>query len=61
MLAMRAPITLDLHITNFNYPDTAGDRLFERVADIATTAEESGFSSVSLMDHLHQIAPMGPP
>ena len=58
---MRAPITLDLHITNFNHPDTPAERLFERVADMATTAEDSGFSSVSLMDHLHQIPPMGPP
>jgi F420-dependent oxidoreductase-like protein len=57
---MRAPITLDLHITNFNYPDTPADRLFDRVSDIATTAEDSGFSSVSVMDHLHQIPPMGP-
>ena len=31
------------------------------MADIATTAEDSGFSSVSVMDHLHQIPPMGPP
>lgn len=37
------------------------DRLFELVSDIAATAEESGFSSISVMDHLHQIAPMGPP
>ncbi|MEO8686982.1 MAG: LLM class F420-dependent oxidoreductase [Solirubrobacteraceae bacterium] len=58
---MRAPITLDLHITNFNHPETPADRLFELVSDIAATAEESGFSSISVMDHLHQIAPMGPP
>jgi F420-dependent oxidoreductase-like protein len=31
------------------------------LSDIATTAEDSGFSSVSVMDHLHQIPPMGPP
>ena len=58
---MRAPITLDLHITNFNYPDTPAERLFDRVAATATAAEGSGFSSVSVMDHLHQIPPMGPP
>jgi F420-dependent oxidoreductase-like protein len=58
---MRAPITLDLHITNFNHPDTPADRLFELTADIAVAAEDSGFSSISVMDHLHQIAPMGPP
>ena len=57
---MRAPITLDLHITAFNYPGVAPDAVFDRVAEIAVTAEESGFSSVSVMDHLHQIANMGP-
>ena len=31
------------------------------MSDIAATAEDSGFSSVSVMDHLHQIPPMGPP
>ena len=57
--AMRAPITLDLHLPNFNYPAGA-DRLFEKLVEIATTAEGSGFSSISLMDHLHQIAVWGP-
>ena len=37
------------------------ERLFGRVSDIAVAAEESGFTSVSVMDHLHQIAPVGPP
>src|SRR3954469_22178775 len=58
---MRAPFQLDLHLPNFNYPDVAPDSLFERLVEIATAAEESGFSSVSLMDHLHQIPPVGPP
>jgi F420-dependent oxidoreductase-like protein len=58
---MRVPITLSLHIPNFNYPDVGPDEVFEKVAAIATTAEASGFSSVSVMDHLHQIAPVGPP
>ena len=57
---MRAPVTLDLHITNFNYPGTPAERLFDHVADIATTAEDAGFSSLSVMDHLHQIPPVGP-
>ena len=57
---MRAPITLGLHLPNFNYPDTGPDQVFERLVDIATTAEDSGFSSISLMDHLHQIPPVGP-
>jgi F420-dependent oxidoreductase-like protein len=58
---MRVPITLSLHIPNFNYPDVGSDEVFERVAAIATTCEASGFSSVSVMDHLHQIGPVGPP
>ena len=57
---MRAPVTLDLHLPNFNYPDTGPDQLFERLTDIAQTAEESGFSSLTVMDHLHQIRGVGP-
>jgi F420-dependent oxidoreductase-like protein len=58
---MRLPITLDLHIPNFNYPGVGPDEVFDKLVDIAGTAERSGFSSVSLMDHLHQIGPVGPP
>jgi len=58
---MRVPITLDLHIPNFNYPGVGPDAVFERIVDIATTGEASGLSSVSVMDHLHQIGPVGPP
>jgi F420-dependent oxidoreductase-like protein len=58
---MRVPITLSLHIPNFNYPGVEPDRVFDKLVEIATTAEASGFSSFSLMDHLHQIGPWGPP
>jgi F420-dependent oxidoreductase-like protein len=58
---MRVPITLDLHLPNFNYPGVAPEDLFDKLVEIATTAENSGFSSISLMDHLHQIAMVGPP
>ncbi len=58
---MRVPLTLSLHIPNFNYPGIGADEVFEQVGDIAATAEASGLSSVSVMDHLHQIAPVGPP
>ncbi len=57
---MRAPITLDLHLPNFNYPDVEPEAVFERLVEIALTAEESGFSSISVMDHLHQIPGIGP-
>jgi F420-dependent oxidoreductase-like protein len=57
---MRAPITLDLHLPNFNYPGVPPEDLFERLVDIATTAEDSGFSTITVMDHLHQIPGVGP-
>jgi F420-dependent oxidoreductase-like protein len=57
---MRAPVTLGLHLPDFNLSDTAADQLFERLATIAQTAEESGFSSITVMDHLHQIGGIGP-
>jgi F420-dependent oxidoreductase-like protein len=57
---MRAPITLDLHLPNFNYPDTPPERLFGKLTEIAQTAEASGFSSLTVMDHLHQIRGVGP-
>jgi F420-dependent oxidoreductase-like protein len=58
---MRAPIRLGLQIPNFNFPGVAEADLFERLSDIAVTAESSGFDSVLVMDHLHQIATVGPP
>jgi F420-dependent oxidoreductase-like protein len=58
---MRVPITLDLHLPNFTYPGVGSDGVFDRLIEIVTTAERSGFSSVSVMDHLHQIAGVGPP
>ncbi|WP_018180445.1 LLM class F420-dependent oxidoreductase [Jongsikchunia kroppenstedtii] len=59
---MRVPITLDLHVGNFTYPDTTEpDEIFEKLVAMATTCEASGFSSMSLMDHLHQIPGVGTP
>ena len=57
---MRAPVTLDLHLADFNLAGTAPDQLFERLAEIVQPAEESGFSSITVMDHLHQIPGVGP-
>jgi F420-dependent oxidoreductase-like protein len=57
---MRAPITLSLHLPNFNFPDTPPEALFEKLAAIAGAAEESGWSSITVMDHLHQIPGVGP-
>ena len=58
---MRAPIELDLHLPNFNYPGVGPEGEFEKLVEIATAAERAGFTSVTLMDHYHQIAPVGPP
>ena len=52
---------IGLHVPSFTYPGVAPADLFPRVADIATTAEESGFTALSVMDHFHQIAPQGTP
>jgi F420-dependent oxidoreductase-like protein len=53
-------MTLSLHVPNFNLPGVEPDGLFEHLAQIAQTAEESGFSSLTVMDHLHQIPGIGP-
>jgi len=49
-----------LQIPNFTYPGVPDDRLFDRVAAIAVAAEESGFDSVWVMDHVYQIMTVGP-
>ena len=58
---LRAPIRLGLQIPNFNFPEVSEDQLFERLSEIAGTAEASGFDTVLVMDHLHQIRGVGPP
>src|SRR5437763_6818881 len=50
-----------LQIPSFTYPDVADDKLFEKIAEIATTAEQSGFDSVWVMDHYYQIPFVGRP
>ncbi len=49
-----------LQIPSFTYPGVDDRDLFERIAQIAVVAEESGFDSVWVMDHLYQIATVGP-
>ena len=58
---LRAPIRLGLQIPNFNFPGVSEGELFERLSEIATTAESSGIDTVLVMDHLHQIRGVGPP
>ncbi|HLI25009.1 MAG TPA: LLM class F420-dependent oxidoreductase [Acidimicrobiales bacterium] len=51
---------LGLHISNFTWPDGPG-RIRTDLARIAATAEEQGFSKLSVMDHVWQIHMIGPP
>src|SRR4029077_9439992 len=37
------------------------DQAYEKLLEVVRTAEDSGFGSISLMDHLHQISGVGPP
>jgi F420-dependent oxidoreductase-like protein len=55
------PVTrLGLQIPNFTYAGVPDAELFEKIAEIAVAGEESGFDSVWVMDHLHQIRGVGP-
>jgi F420-dependent oxidoreductase-like protein len=57
----RTPTTrLGFQIPNFNFPDVPESALFERVADMAGKAEESGFDTVFVMDHFYQLPMLGP-
>jgi F420-dependent oxidoreductase-like protein len=56
------PVTrLGLQIPSFTYPGVSDAELFGRVAEIAETAEDSGFDSVWVMDHFYQIHFQGQP
>jgi F420-dependent oxidoreductase-like protein len=54
-------IRAGLQIPNFTYPGVAPEDLFETVATVATTAEQSGFDTVMVMDHFYQLPMLGPP
>ncbi len=49
-----------LQIPSFDYPGVEDRDLFSHIAQIAVTAEASGFDSVWVMDHFYQIASVGP-
>jgi len=57
---MTSPIRIGLQIPDFNLPDVAPDQIYDKLSQIATTAEASGFESIWLMDHLFQISAFGP-
>ena len=48
------------HIPNFTFRDTAPDKIFDRVAELARAAEDAGFELVTVMDHVYQIYGVGP-
>src|SRR5205807_2560470 len=47
-------------LPSFTFPGVPPEGLFPRVLEIADRAERAGFTALSVMDHLHQIAPQGP-
>ena len=49
-----------LHISDFTWDGGAGELRF-RLADIAQRAELAGVDRISVMDHVWQIGPIGPP
>ncbi|HET6531931.1 MAG TPA: LLM class F420-dependent oxidoreductase [Actinoplanes sp.] len=51
---------LGLHISNFTWPEGA-PRLGATLADVAAAADDAGFDRISVMDHVWQIAAIGPP
>jgi alkanesulfonate monooxygenase len=53
-------VELGLHLPNLTYPNGAG-ALGSDLARIAATAEDVGFTKLSVMDHLWQIRVVGPP
>ena len=52
-------IRLGLQIPNFTYPGVADEDLFDAVANVAATAEQSGFDSIFVMDHFYQLPLLG--
>jgi F420-dependent oxidoreductase-like protein len=51
---------IGLQIPNFTFdaPDT---ELFDKVVELGTAAEETGFDSIWVMDHFYQLPPLGGP
>jgi len=54
-------IRFGLQLPSFTFPGLQDDGLFDRVTEIASAAEDSGFDSFFVMDHFQQIANIGPP
>jgi F420-dependent oxidoreductase-like protein len=54
------PFRVGLQIPNFNAVASEPGELLPRLTAIAKTAEDSGFDTIYVMDHLHQIRGVGP-
>lgn len=56
----RPPFTkVGFQFASYAFLDVPDARLFEHVVAVALTAERSGFDSLWVMDHVHQIATVG--
>jgi F420-dependent oxidoreductase-like protein len=51
---------LGLHVSNFTWPH-GPEHLAGNLTKVATTAEDLGFTKLSVMDHVWQIGHIGPP
>ena len=48
------------HMPSYSFPDSAPERIFDRLLENVLAAERAGFDLVTVMDHFYQIAPIGP-
>ncbi len=51
---------IGLHVADFTYPNGPAG-LADDLTRVVVAAEEAGFARVSVMDHVWQIGPLGPP
>jgi F420-dependent oxidoreductase-like protein len=58
-LANRPMTRFGLQINSFTFPGVPEDERFDRIAQIAGTADRSGFDSLWVMDHFYQISVNG--
>jgi F420-dependent oxidoreductase-like protein len=54
-------VRLGLQLPVFSYPHLPDGRLFERIVEVVTAAEASGFDACFVMDHVQQIGGVGRP
>src|SRR5437868_5784850 len=47
------------HMPSFTFPGVAPDQIFDHVAQLARSAESTGFELVTVMDHFYQITGVG--